>query len=69
MAIAVDGRRTDDDLRKLISAEADLSLKGLLEGGYIELVIPPSKPTVTPNAPRRRDHALATRGPRRTCRS
>jgi hypothetical protein len=42
MAIAVDGRRTDDDLRKLISAEADLSLKGLLDGGYIELVIPPS---------------------------
>lgn len=36
--ILVDGRRTDVELRALIQLEADATLLGLLEGGYIEVV-------------------------------
>jgi hypothetical protein len=36
--ILVDGRRSDADLRALIQLEADATLVGLLEGGYIEIV-------------------------------
>ncbi|HRI18864.1 MAG TPA: hypothetical protein PL196_10105, partial [Burkholderiaceae bacterium] len=36
--ILVDGRRTDAELRALIQLEADATLLGLLEGGYIEVV-------------------------------
>jgi hypothetical protein len=36
--ILVDGRRSDAELRALIQLEADATLIGLLEGGYIEIV-------------------------------
>jgi hypothetical protein len=36
--ILVDGRRSDAELRALIQLEADATLIGLLEGGYIEVV-------------------------------
>jgi hypothetical protein len=36
--ILVDGRRSHAELRALIQPEADATLAGLLEGGYIEVV-------------------------------
>lgn len=55
--ILVDGRRTDEDLRKLISGDAQGILKGLADGGYIEPVTPPQRPPVAPGASRRREEA------------
>ena len=39
--ILVDGRRSDDDLHKLISTDPDGTLQALLEQGYIESLQPP----------------------------
>jgi hypothetical protein len=36
--IVVDGKRTDEDLRKLIAPPADEVLQALLEQGYIEMI-------------------------------
>ena len=56
--ILVDGRRNDDDLRALIQVDADATLLGLLEGGYIEVAtgVPaapanPASPGQRPAAP------------------
>ncbi len=50
--ILVDGRRSDADLRALIQLEADATLIGLLEGGYIEVVgSSPATPATAPAAP------------------
>lgn len=38
--ILVDGRRSDDELRKMILAQPDATLAELLEQGFIELVSP-----------------------------
>jgi len=43
--ILVDGRRSEDDLVKLVSNDAAQVLRGLLDDGYVELVeVAPSKP-------------------------
>jgi hypothetical protein len=39
--ILVDGRRSDADLRALLQLDAEETLRGLLEGGYIEFVESP----------------------------
>ena len=57
--ILVDGRRTDEDLRSLISVEPDGTLKTLLEQGYIELLGPPPKAAAAVDAPKRRSEAAA----------
>ncbi len=50
--ILVDGRRSDADLRALIQLEADATLIGLLEGGYIEVVgSSPATPATPATAP------------------
>jgi len=51
--ILVDGKRNDEDLRKLILAEPDATLKTLLDDGYIELIAvqtvrPPPPPPPSP---------------------
>jgi len=54
--IMVDGRRTDDELRKLIAVQADETLQTLLEHKLIEVVSvsqarPPARPAPAANAP------------------
>jgi hypothetical protein len=51
--IMVDGKRNDDDLRKLIQTEPEAALKSLLDDGYIEAIsITPARPaTPAPQAP------------------
>ena len=50
--ILVDGRRSDAELRALIQLEADATLIGLLEGGYIEVVsAQPAAPAPSAVAP------------------
>jgi len=55
--IMVDGKRSDEELRKLIGPQADETLKGLLEQGLIEAVVitapakPAAKPAATAGAP------------------
>lgn len=47
--ILVDGRRSEDDLSKLVSSDAARVLRGLLDDGYIELMAPPPpKPVAGP---------------------
>lgn len=36
--ILVDGKRSDDELRKMIAAEADETIKALRDGGFIEVL-------------------------------
>jgi hypothetical protein len=51
--ILVDGRRSEDDLAKLVAADAPQVLRTLLDDGYIEAVLAPApKPaTAAPVAP------------------
>jgi len=43
--IMVDGKRSDDELRKLIMTDADGALKSLLDEGYVEIIsTTPQKP-------------------------
>lgn len=54
--IMVDGRRTDDELRKLIAIQADETLQTLLDHKLIEVVSaaqgrPAARPTAAANAP------------------
>jgi hypothetical protein len=54
--IMVDGRRTDEDLRKLIAVQADETLQTLLEHKLIEVVSvsqtrPPARPGAAANSP------------------
>ena len=42
--ILVDGRRDDDELRKLVPGDPDDALRQLLEGGYVEPVEAPQRP-------------------------
>jgi hypothetical protein len=46
--IVVDGRRSDDDLRKLIMQQPDETLQSLLDGGFIEASGSISAPRPTP---------------------
>lgn len=46
--ILIDGRRNDDELRSLIQVDADATLLGLLEGGYIEVSAGPAASPPTP---------------------
>jgi hypothetical protein len=55
--ILVDGRRSDEELGKLIAGDAQGILKGLADEGYIEPVTPPPRPAVVSGAARRRDEA------------
>jgi hypothetical protein len=53
MLILVDGRRTDDDLRRMIQQQADESLIALVGDGFIEVVsvgasAPPAKAAAAP---------------------
>ncbi len=57
--ILVDGRRNDDELRSLIQVNADATLLGLLEAGYIE-VSPGAAPAgVSPLPPAQAPAAVA----------
>jgi hypothetical protein len=54
--IMVDGRRSDEDLRKLIAVQADETLQTLLEHKLIEVVSvsqtrPPARPGAAANSP------------------
>jgi len=49
--ILVDGKRTDDELRTMISGDADEVLAGLLADGYIELISSTPPPRAAPAAP------------------
>jgi hypothetical protein len=49
--ILVDGRRDDDELRKLIAGEADATIRSLVDDGYIEVAevtIDKPRPVVPP---------------------
>lgn len=49
--ILVDGRRSEDELSKLVSSDAAQVLRGLLDEGYVELMAPaPPKPAPAPAA-------------------
>lgn len=61
--ILVDGRRSEDELAKLVAADSAQVLRGLLDDGYIELVATaPPKPTVTPAAEPARPAATSSPG-------
>ncbi len=49
--ILIDGRRNDDELRSLIQVDADATLLGLLEGGYIEVSPGPAEAAASPPPP------------------
>lgn len=50
--ILVDGRRNEDDLAKLVAADAAQVLRSLLEDGYIEAAAAaPARPAAPPPAP------------------
>ena len=47
--IMVDGKRNDDELRKLILSDPDGALKSLLDEGYVEVIsITPQRPAPPP---------------------
>ena len=50
--IMVDGKRNDEDLRKLIQNDADGALQALLDEGYVEVIsVTPVKPAPPPPPP------------------
>ncbi|MEW6707268.1 MAG: hypothetical protein AB1430_20665 [Pseudomonadota bacterium] len=49
--ILVDGKRSDEDLRKLIPQEPDETLRQLLEQGFIELIATTAAPKAAAHAP------------------
>jgi len=57
--ILVDGRRSDDDLHKLISTDPDGTLQALLEQGYIESLQPPPAAEVAAEPAKRRSPTAA----------
>ena len=57
--ILVDGRRNDDELRALIQVDADATLLGLLEGGYIEVATGVPAAPANPASPGQRPAAAA----------
>ena len=67
--IMIDGRRSDDDVRKLIPQQADETLQLLGEQGFIEIIgitqdAPPHRPVSSGAAPRPAEAAPSPVAPR-----